>query len=147
MRDVVDLVLDAAEVLDRTRRSLPPVAGRGLSWFRAFRRTRPFWGALWLTMAGYWILHFSLGSVLAVVTSGFAGVGGWLVSGGMILCGVVACIAPSQRLTAGIIGTLLSITSLVASNFGGFFVGLALGVVGSAMILSWGPKQAPREAL
>lgn len=132
--DVLDYVLDAVEVVW-------PRLSRARVWFGAFRRTRPFWGAMWLVLAGYWVLHFSLGSPILVLSSGVSAMGGWFVSIGMIICGAIACIAPSQRLTAGIIGTLLSIGALVASNFGGFLLGTALGVGGSTMILVWGPKK------
>lgn len=111
-------------------------------WFRAFRRTRPFWGAVWLTLGGYWILHLSMMPLGVVLRLGFSAMGGWFVAGGMIMCGLTACLAPSQRKTAGLLGTILSIASLVASNFGGFFIGMALGLVGATMILVWGPKPA-----
>lgn len=32
-------------------------------WFRAFRRTRPFWGGVWLVAGGWTVLRFSLSSV------------------------------------------------------------------------------------
>lgn len=28
-------------------------------WFRAFRRTRPFWGGVWLVAGGWTVLKFS----------------------------------------------------------------------------------------
>ena len=112
------------------------------TWLRAFRRTRPFWGGLWLTVGGLWVLYFSLADVQLVVSAGFVGIGAWVVSGGMALCGVLSIAAPSQRFTLGFFGTLLSIASLPASNFGGFLLGMTFGVVGGTMVMAWGPKKA-----
>lgn len=117
----------------------------GRRWLRAFRRTRPFWGALWLGAGGYWILHFSLAKFQVVVASGFGGISGWLIGGGMMICALLGLLAPSQKLTVGVIGLVLSIVSLVASNLGGFFIGMALGIVGATMILAWGPKRERRR--
>lgn len=138
-----------------TMAAAPPDKGRaatvrsalrgGRRWLRAFRRTRPFWGALWLGLGGYWIAHFSFASVSTILSSGFSGYAGWIVGGGMMLCAAIAMLLPSQRYTAGLIGTVLSLVSLVVSNFGGFGLGLLLGLVGSTMMLAWGPKR-PRRA-
>ena len=116
------------------------------AWFRAFRRTRPFWGGVWLLAGGLWVLYFSLADVQLVVSSGFVGIGAWVVSGGMALCGALSIAAPSQRFTLGFFGTLLSIVSLPASNFGGFLLGMTFGVVGGTMVMAWGPKRS-RESV
>jgi hypothetical protein len=114
-------------------------------WFRAFRRTRPFWGGLWLGLGGWDILRFNLGPLHAVVAAAFNGVAGWLIGGGMILCALIAWAAPQKRVTVGVIGTILAVVSLIASNLGGFFLGLILGVVGGAMTVAWGPKKPRRS--
>jgi len=126
----------------RTVHSLRAALSGSRRWLRAFRRTRPFWGALWLGLGGYWIIHFSLGSFHIVVSSGFSAISGWIVGGGMLLCALIGLMAPSQKLTVGAIGLVLSIVSLIASNIGGFLVGMTLGVVGATMMLAWGPKKA-----
>jgi hypothetical protein len=114
--------------------------------FRAFRRTRPFWGGLWLLFGGWLVLRLSMVDTQVVVSGGMTGVGGWLTGGGMILCGLAAWGAPSQRYVVGVVGVMLAVTSLVVSNLGGFFVGMALGMLGGAMTLSWGPKRRPAAA-
>ncbi|MFJ9824043.1 DUF6114 domain-containing protein [Streptomyces sp. NPDC101160] len=114
-------------------------------WFRAFRRTRPFWGAVWLVLGGWTVLKFSLSSVQLIVSTGFGGVAGYLTGGGMILSGLVPLAAPRQRYTFGLIGALLAVVSLVVSNLGGFLAGMALGVLGGSMMVGWGPKR-PRRA-
>jgi hypothetical protein len=111
---------------------------------RAFRRTRPFWGGLWLLIGGWLVLRLSMVSAHIVVAGGMTGAGGWLTGGGMILCGLAAWAAPSQRYVVGIVGVLLAISSLVVSNLGGLFVGMAAGILGGAMTLAWGPKRPMR---
>ena len=112
--------------------------------FRAFRRTRPFWGGLWLLAGGWLVLRLSMVSAHVVVAGGMTGAGGWVTGGGMILCGLAAWAAPSQRYVVGIVGVLLAISSLVVSNLGGLFVGMACGILGGAMTLAWGPKRRAR---
>ncbi|MFF2780237.1 DUF6114 domain-containing protein [Streptomyces sp. NPDC058052] len=115
------------------------------AWFRAFRRTRPFWGAVWLVAGGWTVLKFSLSSVQLIVSTGFGGIAGYLVGGGMILCGLIPLAAPRQRYTFGLIGCVLAVVSLVVSNLGGFLVGMALGVLGGSMTVGWGARR-PRAA-
>ncbi|WP_187776176.1 DUF6114 domain-containing protein [Antrihabitans cavernicola] len=116
------------------------------SWFGAFRRTRPFWGGLWMIVGGWLIVRLSMVPLQVVVSAGMAGFGGWLTGGGLIVCGLIAWSAPSQRYVAGIIAVMLAIASLVLSNLGGMFVGMLFGVVGAAMVLSWGPKKPRKSA-
>ncbi|MGW4278194.1 DUF6114 domain-containing protein, partial [Streptomyces seoulensis] len=118
---------------------------RARRWFRAFRRTRPFWGAVWMVAGGWTVLKFSLAPMRLVVSAGFDGIAGYLLGGGMILCGLIPLAAPRQRFTFGILGSVLAVVSLVASNLGGFLVGMALGVLGGAMTVGWGPKRTPRR--
>lgn len=125
--------------------SVREAAGAAWRWFRAFRRTRPFWGGLWLVAGGWTVLKFSLSSVQLIVTTGFGGVAGYLTGGGMILCGLIPIAAPRQRYTFGLIGAVLAVVSLVVSNLGGFLAGMALGVLGASMTVGWGPKRPARR--
>ncbi|MGQ0625633.1 MAG: DUF6114 domain-containing protein [Sporichthyaceae bacterium] len=108
---------------------------------RAFRRTRPFWGGLWLGVGGWLVLRLSMVDTQIALSAGLTGVGGWLTGGGMIACGLAAWAAPSQRYVLGIVGVLLAVTSLIVSNLGGLFVGMAAGILGGSMTLAWGPKR------
>ncbi|MFE6719108.1 DUF6114 domain-containing protein [Streptomyces albidoflavus] len=118
---------------------------RGRAWFRSFRRTRPFWGGVWLVAGGWTVLKFSLAPMQLVVSTGFDGIAGYLLGGGMILSGLVPLAAPQQRYTFGIIGAVLAVVSLVASNLGGFLLGMVLGVLGGSMMVGWGPKRPARR--
>ncbi|MEK9518348.1 DUF6114 domain-containing protein [Streptomyces sp. NPDC087908] len=121
-------------------------AAHARAWFRAFRRTRPFWGGLWLIAGGWTVLKFSLSSLQLIVSTGFGGVAGYLVGGGMILCGLIPLAVPRQRYTFGLIGTVLAVVSLVVSNLGGFLLGMLLGVLGGSMMVGWGVRRPRRRA-
>ncbi|MFE7584981.1 DUF6114 domain-containing protein [Streptomyces gardneri] len=121
--------------------------GRWVRWFGAFRRTRPFWGGLWLIAGGWTVLKFSLSSLQLIVSTGFGGVAGYLVGGGMILCGLIPMALPAQRYTFGLIGVVLAVVSLVVSNLGGFLLGMALGVLGGSMTVGWGARRPRRGAV
>lgn len=114
-------------------------------WFRALRRTRPFWGALWMAFGGYTILKYSMAPLQVIAKTGMTGVAGYVLGGGLIFCGLVALCIPSQRYAAGLIGIVLAVVSLVASNLGGFFVGMLAGVLGGSMTLGWGVKKPRRR--
>ncbi|MFH5209909.1 DUF6114 domain-containing protein [Antrihabitans spumae] len=114
-------------------------------WFRGFRRSRPFWGGLWMLIGGWLILRLSMVEFHIMFSAGLTGFGGWLAGGGLIVCGVAAWISPSQRFFAGLIGLLLAIVSFVISNLGGLFIGMVFGIIGSAMTLSWGPTKPRRS--
>ncbi|MFI2670672.1 DUF6114 domain-containing protein [Streptomyces albidoflavus] len=130
-----------------TARGAGVLAGlrRGRAWFRSFRRARPFWGGVWLVAGGRTVLKFSLAPMQLVVSTGFDGIAGYLLGGGMILSGLVPLAAPQQRYTFGIIGAVLAVVSLVASNLGGFLLGMVLGVLGGSMMVGWGPKRPARR--
>ncbi|MGE5136894.1 MAG: DUF6114 domain-containing protein [Gemmatimonadota bacterium] len=119
--------------------------------FRAWRRSRPFWGGLLLILAGTEILLLPLYSLLAhsafkvVIYIGIGGVFGVLIGGLLIACGLLAWFHPVQRIFYGITGVLLSIASFPATNLGGFFLGMLCGVFGASMVFAWSPVQ-PQDA-
>jgi hypothetical protein len=112
--------------------------------FRGWRARRPFWGGLLLALGGGWILFTEKASLKVVIHIGMQGVVGYLLPAVMLLCGLLTLFNPSQRLFYSILGMLCSLGSWVTSNLGGFFVGLALGAVGSCLAFGWLPDQEPR---
>lgn len=147
MLNMVERTADAEAPDVRRRGRFSPVREQVRSariWLRHFRRTRPFWGGLWMIAGGWTILHVSRISFAAAFAAGITGFGGWLTGGGLLICGAMAWATPPQRYVSGLLGMLLAIGSLVVSNLGGFFIGMTLGIVGSAMTLSWGAK--PRKS-
>ncbi|MCH5672360.1 DUF6114 domain-containing protein [Streptomyces gilvus] len=112
--------------------------------FRGWRARRPFWGGLLLTLGGGWILLTEKASMKVIMHVGMQGLAGYLLPTVMVLCGLLTLFSPSQRLFYSIIGILCSLGTWLTSNLGGFFVGLALGAVGSCMAFGWLPDQEPR---
>jgi hypothetical protein len=114
--------------------------------FRGWRRSRPFWGGLLLILAGLELLQIPLLSVLShaikvVIYLGIGGIFGVLIGGLLVACGLLAWFHPVQRVFYAITGVLLSIASFVATNLGGFFLGMLLGVVGASLVFGWAPAR------
>ncbi len=113
--------------------------------FRAWRRSRPFWGGLLLVLAGLELLAIPLLSVLAhgsvkvVIYIGIGGVFGVLIGGLLVACGLLIWFHPVQRVFYAIAGVLLAVASFVATNLGGFFLGMLLGVTGASLSFGWTP--------
>lgn len=120
------------------------VLNDGRTWFRGFRRTRPFWGGLWMLVGAYFLLDMSMVPIQVIVKAGLTGLGGWLTGGTLLLCGLATWFFPTQKLFAGVIGLLVAIVSVVISNLGGLFLGMFFGVIGASMTLGWGPAK-PRS--
>jgi hypothetical protein len=113
--------------------------------FRAWRRSRPFWGGLLLLLAGIELIAIPLLSVLAhgsvkvVIYIGVGGVFGVLIGGLLVACGLLIWFHPVQRVFYAIAGVLLAVASFVATNLGGFFFGMLLGVTGASLSFGWTP--------
>lgn len=124
-----------------------PAAGARVAsaWqsFRAWRRSRPFWGGLLLLLAGVELVAIPLLSVLAhgsvkvVIYIGIGGVFGVLIGGLLMACGLLIWFHPVQRVFYAIAGVLLAVASFVATNLGGFFIGMLLGVTGASLSFGW----------
>ena len=118
-------------------------AASGWQAFRAWRRSRPFWGGLLLLLAGLELVTIPLLSVLAhgsvkvVIYIGIGGVFGVLIGGLLVACGLLIWFHPVQRVFYAIAGVLLAVASFVATNLGGFFFGMLLGVTGASLSFGW----------
>src|SRR4029453_9513167 len=105
--------------------------------FRTWRRTRPFWGALFAILGGAEILLTELAPLPVVIHIGLIGLVGFAVPVLMMLCGLMLWVAPHPRLFYASLILLLSLTSWILSNLGGFILGMVLGIVGGALALTW----------
>ena len=112
--------------------------GRWGGW----RRSRPFWGGLLITLAGLEVLATERAPLRVIVHVGAQGVAGYLIPIVMVLCGLLLWFNPEQRLFYSILAVLLSLGTWITSNLGGFFVGLVLGVVGGSLAFGWTPRGA-----
>jgi hypothetical protein len=113
--------------------------------FRTWRRSRPFWGGLLLILAGVEMIAIPLLSVVAhnsvkvVIYIGIGGIFGVLIGGLLVTCGLLIWFHPVQRVFYAITGVLLAVASFVATNLGGFFIGMLLGVTGGSLSFGWTP--------
>ncbi|MEV4640056.1 DUF6114 domain-containing protein [Actinoplanes sp. NPDC049548] len=110
--------------------------------FRHWRRTRPFWGGLLLLLSGL-ELFFSANLTLGDMQVHFGPEGflSYLLPLLLLLCGALTWVTPAQRLFYGILGLLTAVYSLIGLNFGGFALGMLLGILGGALVLSWSPQK------
>lgn len=115
--------------------------------FRLWRRTRPFWGGLFLLLSAV-ELYFSGNLSLKnfQIHIGQQGFLIYLLPAIMLLCGVLVWVTPAQRLFYGIIGLLTALYSFLGLNLGGFFFGMLFGILGGALVIAWGPPRAPKPA-
>ena len=66
-------------------------------WFRAFRRTRPFWGGLWCIAAGAWIVRSMFFTFVLAVSGGWSYSAGYILGGALVLFGLVAWFGRETR--------------------------------------------------
>jgi hypothetical protein len=117
--------------------------------FRTWRGRRPFLGGFLLVAAGVEILVAPAAQTLVlpidlIIYSGIAGISGSLIGLLLIAIGVLSWFQPAQNSFFGLVGLLLGLVSFVTSNFGGFVIGMLLGIVGGAFVFAWGPRAATR---
>jgi Family of unknown function (DUF6114) len=117
--------------------------------WRAWRRSRPFWGGLLLVLAGLELVAIPLSGVLGrgaiklVIYIGIGGVFGVLIGLLLIAAGIMLWGDPAHRVFYGIVGIVLGIVSFPASNLGGFFLGMLLAIVGGSLGFAWTPTDSP----
>ena len=113
--------------------------------FRRWRRTRPFWGGLFIILAGVEIFATERAPLRVVLHVGLQGVAGYAIPVVLVLLGVLLWVNPAQRLFYSLVAAVLVLASWLTSNLGGFLLGLLLGIVGAALAFGWVPHKAPRN--
>ncbi|MCK9873229.1 DUF6114 domain-containing protein, partial [Nocardiopsis dassonvillei] len=116
----------------------------GRARLRDWRRGRPFWGGLLLVIAGVELLVAPAAQSLIlpidlIAYTGVAGVSGPLIAVLLITLGALSWFQPAQHLFFGVVGLMLGLVSFVTSNFGGFVIGMLLGIVGGSLVFAWAP--------
>ncbi|OPC78659.1 hypothetical protein B4N89_31295 [Embleya scabrispora] len=112
---------------------------------RRWRRTRPFWSGMYLIAGGLEILAVPLSPLPVMISLGIAGIASLAIGVILIVAGLFMWFAARHRHFVGIFAMIVSISSFVAANLGGFLLGMLLGVLGSAMGVAWRPNRV-REA-
>jgi hypothetical protein len=110
------------------------------SAWRRWRTSRPFWGGLLVSLGGAEILLAVKAPLPVVLHVGMQGLVGYLVPVVLLLCGILLLANPAQRLFYSTIAAVLTLASWATSNLGGFFLGLILGLLGSALAFAWTPE-------
>ncbi|WP_435122918.1 DUF6114 domain-containing protein [Micromonospora tulbaghiae] len=115
-------------------------AARAWRTFRRWQRSRPFWGGLFIILAGVEMLASTRLTLNGLsFSSGATGLLALLIPGILVTCGVLLWLSPAQRLFYSIVAAITAVYSLIGLNLGGFFAGLLLGIVGSALAFAWVP--------
>ena len=120
-------------------------APKAPSAWRRWRKTRPFWGGLLVTLSGAEILLAVKAPLPVVLHVGMQGLVGYLVPIVLLLCGILLLTNPAQRLFYSTVAAVLALASWATSNLGGFFFGLLLGLIGSAAAFAWTPEKKKKE--
>ncbi len=113
--------------------------------FRDWRRTRPFWGGLFVLLGGAEILFTvwaPLGVVLHVGMQNFIG---YLVPWVIVVLGALLWFNPAQRIFYSLMALICALGSWLTSNMGGFIVGLLFTLVGAALSFAWAPSDPEPE--
>ncbi|MGW4293590.1 DUF6114 domain-containing protein [Micromonospora chersina] len=119
-------------------------AGRAWRGFQGWRRTRPFWGGLLTALAGVEMFASTKMTLNGLsFHSGSTGLYSLLIPVILLSCGLLLWFSPGQRLFYSIVAMVTTIYSLMGLNLGGFFLGLLLGIVGSALAFAWTPSARP----
>ncbi|MFI5530384.1 DUF6114 domain-containing protein [Kitasatospora sp. NPDC051853] len=137
---------DPAATADPTADPARPAAfTRARHSLRRWRRTRPFWAAVWTALGGFVILYLPLAPISQILHVGVGGITG--MAGGAILMALAGLmlLIPSQRHTAGVVAVIVGVASFPLSNLGGFFVGMFLSVLGGSMAVGWLPEKPARR--
>ena len=58
----------------------------------------------------------------------------------LIACGLLLWLNPAHSTFYAIAAVVLAVLSFIASNFGGFFIGMLLGIIGGSMGFGWTPS-------
>ncbi|MET8462138.1 DUF6114 domain-containing protein [Micromonospora zamorensis] len=116
--------------------------------FRRWQRSRPFWGGLLIVLAGLEMFGSTRMTVNGLsFHSGASGLLSLLIPVILAACGLLLWFTPAQHLFYSIVAAVTAVYSLIGLNLGGFFVGLLLGIVGSALAFAWTPvRPAPAAA-
>lgn len=106
---------------------------------RDWRRTRPFWGGLLVILGGTELLLVPLSPLTVLVSLGLGGIAAIGIGIALIAAGLFLWLLPQTRAYVSIHALLLSVLSFVATNLGGFLLGMLLGIAGSALAFGWTP--------
>jgi uncharacterized protein DUF6114 len=115
----------------------------GWAAFRQWRLRRPFWGSILMLLASLLMLAGPLTLLSSAFLPGSAVPMALLVGSLMLVMALAQLLAPAHALITGLIGIVLSIVSLITGSFGGFGIGVIIGILGSAQGVAWEANARP----
>lgn len=116
-----------------------PLLTRARAGFRTWRLSRPFWAGLWCILGGAAMAYGPTTAIKVILIAGSVVWLGILIGVLVGMMGLFLWFTPHLRQLVGVLAVVLSIVSLLTSDYGGFVVGLILGTVGGAMGFAWTP--------
>lgn len=119
-----------------------PRLRRSRAAFRTWRKARPFWGGLCCLLGGAAMAYGPTTAIKVILISGTVVWAGILVGLLVAMMGLFLWFTPHLRHLIGVLAVLLSVVSLLTSDYGGFGIGLILGTVGGALGFAWTPVRA-----
>jgi hypothetical protein len=81
----------------------------------------------------------SLGPTLRVGLGGVNGFVGTMITFVLAVCGLLLWFSPAQRVFYSIVAIVLALATFNTVNYGGFFLGMLLGIIGGALAFAWSP--------
>jgi hypothetical protein len=119
--------------------------GRVRRSFRGWRGERPFWAGLLTLVGGIPIMYLPYANLtlgtMTIRMSTTAGAGSLIIGVLLVVLGLTMWFQKHSRVFAGVAAILLALVSLVVSNFGGFFVGFLLALIGGGLAVAWAPGE------
>jgi hypothetical protein len=68
---------------------------------------------------------------------GVGGISGFLIGAVLLACGLLLWFDAEHKTFYGVVGVVGGVASFPATNFGGFFVGLLLAIIGGSLAFAW----------
>lgn len=109
---------------------------------RGWRRTRPFWAAMWVIAGGVEMVAIPLAPLPLMIKVGVGAMSAIGISVVLVAGGVFFLVKPEQRMFVSVVTAVASLTSMATTNLGGFGMGMMAGLVGSSLAFGWLPKPA-----
>jgi hypothetical protein len=120
---------------------MPPHEDTGqLAELWAWCNRRPWLGGLLAVLGGLTIIFLPAEGFVVVLLPGLAGFSGFVIGGLVLICGVFMLFSPQLHAVLGVSCVLLSLSSFVTTNLGGFVAGMLLGIVGGSLGFAWQPR-------
>lgn len=111
--------------------------------FRAWRRSRPFWGGVFTLLAAIELYGVTAAPVSLKAIQGVAFASAAVIALMLVVLAVSTWAQPHLRTVTGPSVIILSLGSLLLANLGGFLLGMFLGVIGGGLMFSWTPAESP----